>query len=658
MAIATIEKMTLIVPKEMREITLRLLQAFQKVEIINLTESDQTMLPPPKREYEQWKDTLAGIEKAQSILSEFYKADMIEKLRNGRPVMTLDALEQAVASNDWESICSEAINLYERLDSLRNQRAENTRLINEWGPWKSLSTLPQLSTKKFKYVSGWAGTLPLISFTAFSDDYMLLTEKTGYYEALFHKEEQVGVLLLFPKEMAADVEDLGRRYEAVPCEFPFDGLPVDFVNKWISEEENLVKEEQELLEKLAALADRHGTLDLAEEFFRNLLIREGTQEKILFSKSSALISGWVEKDQIICLEDLLRAELNCPYYLLFSEVEEQEIQEVPIVLKNKKMVSAFETLTEMYSMPGYHEIDPTPVMTPFYLIFFGMMVADIGYGLVLLLATGAARLFLKPDRELKRSIDFFFYLSFPVALWGVVYGSLFGISLPFALLSPTEDIIPIIILSLVLGWIQLMTGLMASVYINLKQKDILGAFSNGVSWMALLLGLALLVIVKMVFKNDILFVVSVILSVLSVLGIVILPVFENKGHRIKGLMKGLYALYGATGYIGDLVSYTRLMALGVAGGSIAVAFNTIIVSLPLPARLTLGLLLSVVLHGLNLFLSLLGAYVHGIRLQYVEFFGKFYNGGGRKFSPFKTVEKYIYLTEKNGKQKQKTEESV
>lgn len=657
MAIATIDKMTLIVPNEMREFTLRLLQSYQKVEIINLADSDQTILSPPKGEYEQWKEALVEIEKAQRILSGFYKTDAIERLKNGRPIMTLEDLEQAVASNSWKSVCTEAINLHERLEILRSQRAENTRLINEWSSWKALPMLPRLSTREFKYVSCWAGTVPLTLFAAFSDDYMLLTEKTGYCEALFHKEDQVGVLLLFSKEMALDIEDLTRRYESVPCGFPFDGLPVDYVNTWLSNEENYVNEERELLKKLVQLADQHDALELAEEFFRNLLVRESVQEKMLYSNSSSLISGWLEKEQTASLDDLLKSELSYPYYLSFSEVEEQEIPDVPIVLKNKKVASAFETLTEMYSMPEYNEIDPTPVMTPFYLLFFGMMVADIGYGLVLMLATGAVRKFFKPDREMKRSMDFFFYLSFSVVMWGIIYGSLFGVSLPFALFSPTDDIIQIIVLSLVLGWIQLMAGLVASTCNSFKQKDTLGAFSNGISWIALLLSLALLV-AKVMFENEIIFIICIILAVLSVVGIVFLPVVENKGHRIKGLLKGLYALYGATGYVGDLVSYTRLMALGVAGGSISIAFNTIIASLPLPARLTVGLLLAVVLHALNMFLSLLGAYVHGIRLQYVEFFGKFYTGGGRKFSPFKTVEKYIYIIEKNGKQKQKTEELV
>jgi len=130
------------------------------------------------------------------------------------------------------------------------------------------------------------------------------------------------------------------------------------------------------------------------------------------------------------------------------------------------------------------------------------------------------------------------------------------------------------------------------------------------------------------------------LCVLAALGIVFIPMITNRS-KMKGLAKGLYALYGVSSYVGDLVSYTRLMALGVAGASIAMAFNTILAYLPLLVRVTVGVLLAIALHGLNMFLSMLGAYVHGLRLQFVEFFSKFFSGGGRKFRPFGASNRHV-----------------
>lgn len=133
-----------------------------------------------------------------------------------------------------------------------------------------------------------------------------------------------------------------------------------------------------------------------------------------------------------------------------------------------------------------------------------------------------------------------------------------------------------------------------------------------------------------------------IVAVISALSIVAVPIIQSKS-KAKGIAKGLYELYNLTGYIGDLVSYTRLMALGISGGSIAAAFNMLVEFMPPVARFTVGIVLIIALHALNLFLSLLSAYVHGARLQYVEFFGKFYTGGGRAFQPLKTEEKYLNI---------------
>lgn len=656
MAIATVKQISILVPRSQQDTLLRLLQSFQKVELAVSEKAEGLGFLCDNDELHQWNDMLSRIADAQRILSRWGSENKLAKLKNGRPLMTLSDLENKALSVDWEYICSESFDLTSRLEALRLRRTELIDLIEKWTPWRSLSTHPSVGTKSFKFTSALTGNLAVSSYVAFNTEYEDASANCGYCHKLFQTDDRVGVFLLYPKEAQQAVMNLCNQHNFVRLDFPFDGLPHTMLDAWTAEEEALVKEEKGISDKLASLSKEKELLNLAEEFYQNLKLRGEAKQLTLHSESTFLVSGWIDETDVTALENVLKLHFGSLYYLSSSDVHKGEVSKVPIILKNNRVIRAFETLTEMYSMPEYDEIDPTPVMTPFYLVFFGMMVADIGYGLVLMLATLAVKLFFKPDRPLQRNIDFFFYLSFPVMAWGIIYGSLFGVALPFALLSPTADIIPILILSLIFGWMQLMTGLAMNVYVNLKKKEIMHALSGGVSWMLLLTGLAVLVISKIVVSSNTLFIAALGMCVLSVISIVVLPVVENKRHKIKGLMKGLYALYGATGYVGDLVSYTRLMALGVAGGSIAIAFNTIIGSLPIPARLTVGILLAVILHLLNLFLSLLSAYVHGIRLQYVEFFGKFYGGGGRKFSPFKTAEKHIYLIEDHGKIKNKVEE--
>ena len=190
--------------------------------------------------------------------------------------------------------------------------------------------------------------------------------------------------------------------------------------------------------------------------------------------------------------------------------------------------------------------------------------------------------------------------------------------------------------------IQIFIGLGLAAKENIKAKNYLGAVSDGFAWQGIMVGAIVGGLGKMLMDSQGLFFIGVGLAVLSALLIIVTPMLQSKS-KLKGLAKGAYNLYGITSYIGDLVSYTRLMALGISGGSIAAAFNMLVGYMPPIARFSVGILLMLALHGLNIFLSLLSAYVHGARLQYVEFFGKFYEGGGRAFSPLKTEEKYVNI---------------
>ena len=187
-------------------------------------------------------------------------------------------------------------------------------------------------------------------------------------------------------------------------------------------------------------------------------------------------------------------------------------------------------------------------------------------------------------------------------------------------------------------------------YQNIKKKDYAAAITNGFAWQAILVGVLLAVAGKMLGLGQTVYYIGLFLAILGAASIVLIPTF-NSQSKVLGFVGGLYDLYGISSYVGDLVSYTRLMALGISGGSIAAAFNLIVSFLPPVVRFTVGIALLLALHALNIFLSLLGAYVHGVRLQYVEYFGKFYEGGGRKFMPLKSSEKHVNIkwnNENNG----------
>ena len=326
------------------------------------------------------------------------------------------------------------------------------------------------------------------------------------------------------------------------------------------------------------------------------------------------------------------------------KVKEEEVEVVPVKLKNGLPSKTFESVTEMYSLPKYNELDPTPLLVPFYLIFFGMMVADVGYGLTMFAVAFCAIKFLKLDKKNQDFARFFLYLSIPTTIIGLIYGSFFGdaVKIP-GLISPTEDVNTLLVASLVFGVVQIFFGLGIKAYALIKSGKPKDALYDSGSWLITLISIGLLAGSMMLGWSPIIKYISI--AGMAV-GMIIIVLTGGRAEKTKGAQigQGLYALYGITGYIGDLVSYTRLMALGLAGGCIASALNLLMQSLT-GFWVILIPVVFILAHVFNLLLSLLGAYVHTARLQYVEYFSKFYEGGGKAFTPFKASEKYMNLKE-------------
>lgn len=635
MAIVKMSRLSVISMAEHEEDILCSLQEFGGVE---LTLSED-YIPDPAL----LREKPEVLSRALLVLSLFEKKGSLLDMREGLPRSTIAELECEVAESGWEQRAGEAVETSEALETLRSRRQEITSQKSGLYHWKSLGvSTGELSSLQ----SGCAlGMIP----TGYREELLEALEKQTegnfYSEIIFENDTAAGFLLFYPRKKRRNIASMLREFSFTEYRPDEKLSPGEQIDAFDEEDAGLAEEEKRLLDKLDELAGNLSVLRRVEDYYDNLLMRAEAGAQLNRSRTTVAIEGWIPTEKEAALSGALDSLLGDEeYYLEYGAVAttEENVDEVPIALKNNRVFRAFENLTEMYSMPKYNEIDPTPFTAPFYMAFFGMMVADLGYGLVMFLGLLAAKLFLRNNREMRHKLDFFYYLSFPIMVWGLLFGSFFGLDLPFQLVSATTDIIPLLVISLGLGWIQITFGLILSAFINFKQKDIWTGIGDGVSWVFLMVGLLVMVLSQLVFPSQMFFYIGVGLCILAALGIIIAPMVKDRS-KIKGLAKGLYALYGVTSYIGDLVSYTRLMALGVAGASIALAFNTILSYLPFPVMVTAGVLLAIVLHALNIFLSLLSAYVHGIRLQFVEFFGKFYSGGGRKFSPFKTVDRNVVI---------------
>lgn len=413
----------------------------------------------------------------------------------------------------------------------------------------------------------------------------------------------------------------------------------------IIDEEISIKQQRisEIHNELIEASKFLSEMELRYEYLRNEESRKKAKEKILQSEHVDISKGYVPTDRKEALEELLQFNFGSEYYWESHEAKKDDPQ-VPTMLKNDKFSEQFIDLTYLYAVPKYNEIDPTPLLAPFYWIFFGMMAGDLGYGLILLGLT----IFLLKSKSIfpnnKRFVKFLFLLSFSVMIWGVLYGSFFGglIKIP-AVFDTSRDITQLLILSLLFGFIQLFAGLGIQAYMKIRDGHWKDAIYDVFFWYMAIGGGILLLVSGMAKFSNTMKLISKIIMITGMIGIVLTGGREGKSIFSK-LVGGLYSLYNISGYIGDFVSYTRLMALGLAGGFIGLAVNMIVGMMwNSTVGKIVGIIVFIVFHAFNIFLSVLSAYVHTARLTYVEYFGKFYEGGGEAFEPFQSNPKYIRI---------------
>lgn len=653
MAVKEMKKLSIICEKEAQERILRVLQGTQQVEIddIYADSANEDWLKEyfaDSQQYEDSGNTEALIRQIQELVR-FIRdhgsaKEKVTELKRG--VTSFGDFEKTFDETKLKKELTTIDQLKERWD--QNLAAtKQAQAQEDWGTtWQNLDI--DIEDSRDKNVTALIGILPNDQWEAFQDQLKQTTQI--YSEYISNDPKETAFALLYLRKETPNVLELMQDFGARSETKPYPGQPKEILQQAKADLTQLAQERKELAQLIGDKKAQVYHLQQAEEVLLAQNQRELAQAGIVESQYLAVIRGWIGADEVPILKRVLaKAFPNEQVYLSLDDPTAEEIaaNKTPTKLKNNPVVQPFEMLTEMYSIPKYDEIDPTPWMMPFYLVFFGMMVADFGYGLLMLVATTVGLKALTLPKGTQRFLKLFQYLSVSTIVWGLIYGSSFGVEMPVYLLSPSKDFMAIFGLSMVFGGIQIFTGLFLAGKENMRKKDYVAAVNQGFSWQGILAGILIAALGAMVIKSQALTMIGAILAIISALAVLLTSVLGAKS-KVGGFFMGLYDLYGITSYIGDFVSYSRLMALGISGGSIAAAFNMLVGYMPPAARFTAGIVLIVVLQGLNIFLSLLSAYVHAARLQYVEFFGKFYTGGGRAFRPLKPAEKYMNFIDENG----------
>ena len=400
-------------------------------------------------------------------------------------------------------------------------------------------------------------------------------------------------------------------------------------------EKNLEESEEKIKENKKFLPDFY----LYQAYLDNLRKKEASSEYFLKTKRLDFIEGYIPHNLKDKFNSDLKEVLGEEFVLDVDEADKDD-PNVPIILDNNKLIEPYESVVETYSLPKYNEVDPTLLVSIFYTIFTGFMLGDLGYGLILFIGT----ILLRKYKDLPESTDkmarLFTRVGLSGCVFGLIFGSFFGGIIPLpGLIDTQKDFNTLMVISLIIGGISLFTALGVKAYMLIRDGDPIGAIFDVLFWYMAVGGAIALILLDGPQKN-----IAKIIMIVAMVGIVLTGGRENKsiGGKAAG---GLYSLYGMSSWIGDFVSFLRLMALVLSGGFVAYSVN-LIVGMLWPAGILgkIGAILVFVIFQLfNLFLSTLSAYVHSLRLVYVEMFNKFYEGGGKKFRQMIENSKFINI---------------
>ncbi len=672
MAIVKMQKLSICANKKQRKAILNLLQSMGIMEITQTDLDDQAGLEKldtqaarlkyEKRAaaYDQVLDLLAKYDSGKGTGGLFADLDQIPRSR-------VDGL--AADRHKYNVEAADILKAEKKINECAGiiQKDENAKLALE--PWLPLDIpIDSPGTKKMSLL---LGTLPgqiddAGLYAAASKD---MPEPAAVNaDVLFTANNVSGVLVMCLKKDADQVEGNLRSLGFSRPSLPVSGIPAQECESLDAE----IKEQEEEIEKqkavITAYAGEKENYRILSDYYRSRAQRYRTLGEIPQTRSTFFMEGWVPQAQADKVASLLTEKFGA-----FVEKEEKREDEVePTLLHNNWFSRNVEGILASYDTPSHGKVDPTFIMSFFYVFFFGMMLSDAGYGI--LMAVGCAVILLKHKylkEGLKKTLKLFFWCGISTTFWGFMYGGFFGdaidvIAKTFFGYQGTETLLKplwfeplhspmrLLMWCLLFGLIHMFIGLGIKGYEYLKDGDIVSFVSDIAAWYLFLLGLIFMLLPTKLFSSisGMTFTFPAIVGPLAkgaaIIGAVIILIMSGRANKNWGLRiaLGAYDLYNITGWLSDTLSYSRLLALGLATGVIA---NVVNMMASMFGNSPLGVIVFIVIfilgHALNIAINALGAYVHTNRLQYVEFFGKFYEGGGKEFKPFKTENKYIQIKE-------------
>jgi len=568
-----------------------------------------------------------------------------------RIVSTEEAASIPSQEIETEDLIARLIHLNEEL---RNKREEINRLDTDnimFEPWQAYDV--PLDQSQTETITTIMGVLP----TAYEKDRLeevvrAITER--YVMKQVNEDKAMKYLaFLVPKEMEDEIlqalKDEG--FQALEMR-SYKGTVTENILKNSQKKLVLQEDVDKILQEIRELAQNKEHIEDYQDILTVELDKKKTRSKLLKTKKTFYMEGWVPEGKVEQVKQLLD-DNEC--YYEFRDPEEGET--VPVLLKNSKFATPIEAVTEMYSLPAYGTIDPTAIYSIWYIIFFGLMFSDAGYGLLMIIACGVALKKYNFEGTMYKFVKGFLYCGISTFFWGAMFGSWFGdlisvvsstffgkeIAIKPILFDPLSNPMPLLVASIVLGVAHLFLALGIEGYKLLKQGKLVDFICNIILWYATIIGLILWLAGSSI--GPAATTVGKYMSIIAIVGLALTGGRDRKGFG--KIMGGFSNVYDITSWLSDIMSYARIMALGLATGAIAQVVNTIGT---LAGGGVKGAILFIIVfllgHTLNFGINVIGAFIHSARLQFVEFFGKFYEDGGDAFAPLKKNTKYIKIENK------------
>ena len=561
MAIVKMNKFTLLTFESKKEKLLHRLQGFSNVEFINLQdeniiENNEAFQSLSKDEVDsniaKYEEDLSKAKMTLDFLTSYMpKKSGLKALEDDKENLTIDELEEAVKNINWDEIYAKVKEKEDELHSIESKITKLEGEIEVLTPWQALDISFE-ALNELETVSSFVG-----SISKQYEDQLAETLGTEYVEIISRGNNDTNILVVSLNERRDEVLNILRGFGFSSFKSELNEVPKVAITNYAHEIEELKSKTFFVKEEVASFEEDYKKMKLVYDYLMNAVLRYKASNNFLRTTNTVTIQGWCEVEKNDELQNICKEVLNDEYYISFEEVKEEEVEVVPVKLKNGLLNKTFESVTEMYSLPKYNKLDPTPLLVPFYLIFFGMMVADVGYGLTMFAVAFCAMKFLKLDKKNQDFARFFLYLSIPTTIIGLIYGSVFGdaVKIP-GLISPTEDVNTLLVASLVFGVVQIFFGLGIKAYALIKSGKPKDALYDSGSWLITLISIGLL-------AGSIMLGWSPIIKYISIagmaVGMIIIVLTGGRTEKTKGAQigQGLYALYGITSYIGAGIRFFR-----------------------------------------------------------------------------------------------------